>query len=98
MCKSTCLILTASAQGILRRFEWPVLARLLGLSNSPPPTCPSVLVPPALHLEKFHVNELKCLRGWNAGKPTVWGSHTEQLNWEEAFWLAAKLGSALSLR
>lgn len=24
MCKSTCLILTASAQGILRRFEWPV--------------------------------------------------------------------------
>lgn len=98
MYKSTCLLLTTSAQGVLCRLEWPVLARLLGVSNSPPPTCPSVLVPPALHLEKFHVTELKCLRRWNAGKPTLRGYCTEQWNWKEAFWLAAKLESSLSLR
>lgn len=87
MYKSTCLLLTALAQGILCRLEWPVLARLLGVSNSPGPTCPSVLV----HLEKFHVAELKCLRKWNAGKPTAWGSCMEQWNWKEGFWLNLSL-------
>lgn len=99
--KSTCFPLTASAQGILRRLELPILTEFAGCQQQP-----------SMHLfllclchwhctfipGNILVTRLKCIKISNAGTLTVWSSCTERLNWEEDFWWAAKLVSSLFLR
>lgn len=82
--KSICLPLTASALGLFCRLKLLVLEESVRCQQQP---CTHLFLLYLCHQhcpftpEKIVVTELKCRRG-SAGKWTVWGSCTEQLDWE----------------